>query len=240
MDFTGETTIPAPIQKVWEGINDPEILKQCIDGCEVLDKTSDTEFSGKVKVKVGPVSARFSGDVTLTDVEPPKGCTLNVKGSGGAAGFAKGSARVELTEEGPSATRLTYAAKAEVGGKLASVGARLVRGVADRTAADFFQKFSDIVGEGSAPEEVPATAAEEAAAPVQEPEVPPTPAAPPPAPAVAAAVTPEPPPIKPQVVSASKEEKTRIPLNGQTMTIVLTWGTVVGLAALVFLYSLMR
>ena len=144
MDFTGEYEIPAPRDKVWEALNDAEVLKQCIDGCEELDKESDTEFSAKVTAKVGPVKAKFTGKVSLSDIDPPNGYTISGEGQGGVAGFAKGGATVKLTDGG-SGTVLQYQANAEVGGKLASVGSRLVEGVAKKTADDFFGKFVEIV-----------------------------------------------------------------------------------------------
>ncbi len=162
MDMSGEYKIPAPRQKVWEALNDPEILKQCIDGCQSLEKTSDTEFTAKVAAKVGPVRATFNGKVTLSDIDPPNGYKITGEGQGGVAGFAKGGADVKLTEDG-SDTVLNYTANAEVGGKLASVGSRLVLGVAKKTADDFFSKFSNIVGGGA--EAAPAAAAEAPAAP---------------------------------------------------------------------------
>jgi len=155
MDFSGEYRIPAPRPAVWEALNDPEILKQCIDGCESLDRVSDTELTAKLKAKVGPVSAKFNGTVTLSDMNPPERYVISGQGQGGAAGFVKGSATVTLTEDGADATVLTYASQATVGGKLASVGGRLVKGVASKTADDFFRKFSEQV---SAAQPVPTPA----------------------------------------------------------------------------------
>jgi uncharacterized protein len=149
MDLTGEYRIPAPRAKVWAALNDPEILKQCIDGCEELNKEGDSAFVAKVTAKVGPVKAKFAGKVTLENIDEPNGYTIRGEGQGGVAGFAKGSADVKLTEEG-SDTILTYLARAEVGGKLAAIGNRLVEGVAKKTADDFFGKFSQIVGGASA------------------------------------------------------------------------------------------
>lgn len=145
MDLTGEYKIPAPRAKVWEALNDPAILKQCIDGCEELNKDGDNGFTAKVTAKVGPVKAKFAGKVTLENMDPPNGYTIRGEGQGGVAGFAKGSADVKLREDGAD-TILNYNARAEVGGKLASVGSRLVEGVAKKTADDFFGKFSQIVG----------------------------------------------------------------------------------------------
>ncbi|MDP6428095.1 MAG: carbon monoxide dehydrogenase subunit G [Rhodospirillales bacterium] len=165
MDLTGEYRIPASREKVWDALNDPEVLKQCIDGCEELTKDSDTEFSARVTAKVGPVRAKFTGKVTLSNIDAPNGYTISGEGQGGVAGFAKGGADVTLSGDGAE-TVLNYTAKAEVGGKLASVGSRLVEGVAKKTADDFFGKFSALVGgeeaAPAAPEEpsVAAAAAE--------------------------------------------------------------------------------
>ena len=148
MDFTGEYKVPASRDKVWEALNDVDVLKLCIDGCEELNKDSDTEFSAKVTAKVGPVRAKFTGKVTLSDIDPPNGYTISGEGQGGVAGFAKGGAIVKLVED-DGATILHYEAKAEVGGKLASVGSRLVEGVAKKTADDFFGKFVEIVSDGA-------------------------------------------------------------------------------------------
>lgn len=147
MELTGEQLIPAPRQAVWDAINDPEILRQCITGCESITKTSDTDFEASVQVKVGPVKARFKGKVTLSDLDPPSSCTISGEAQGGvAAGFGKGSAKVQLADADGGATRLTYAVNAQVGGKLAQIGARLIDGVAAKMAEDFFVKFNQIVG----------------------------------------------------------------------------------------------
>ena len=124
MDMSGEYVISAPRKDVWEALNDPEILKQCIPGCESVDKTSDTEFEAKVTAKVGPVRAKFTGKVTLSDINPPNGYTISGEGSGGAAGFAKGGAKVLLSDD-PEGTKLSYSVDATVGGKLAQIGSRL-------------------------------------------------------------------------------------------------------------------
>jgi carbon monoxide dehydrogenase subunit G len=232
MDFTGEYLVPAPINRVWEGINDPEILKQCIDGCEELIKTSDTEFTGKVKVKVGPVSAKFSGTVNMEEMTPPTACTLAVKGQGGMAGFAKGSAKVTLTEEG-AGTKLVYEAKAEVGGKLASVGARLVRGVADKTAADFFAKFSNLVGGSASDSPAEALTADTP----MEPEAAPPPASSPAEP-VAAMVEEPFTPVPVSVVGPS-QARDELPITGSNVVVLGIWGTIVGLVALGVLYSIL-
>src|SRR5499433_4271835 len=121
MEMTGEHRIPAPRQRVWEGLNDPEILKSSIPGCQTIEKVSDTEFTAKVLAQVGPVKANFSGKVTLSDLDPPQSYTIAGEGTGGATGFAKGGAQVRLTEEGAT-TVLRYEVRAQVGGKLAQIG----------------------------------------------------------------------------------------------------------------------
>lgn len=164
MELTGEQLIPAPRQAVWDAINDPEILRQCITGCESVTKTSDTDFEAAVLVKVGPVKARFKGKVTLNDLDPPSSCTISGEAQGGvAAGFGKGSAKVQLADADGGATRLTYAVNAQVGGKLAQIGARLIDGVAAKMAEDFFVKFNQIVG-GSGADTADADAAKDLAA----------------------------------------------------------------------------
>ena len=160
MDLTGNESIPAPRQAVWEALNDPEVLKLCIPGCEEIEKTSDTSFSAKVRAKVGPVSARFVGDVTLSDIDPPNGYTISGQGKGGAAGFAKGGAKVRLEEQAADSTLLHYEVHAQVGGKLAQIGSRLIDGTAKKMAGDFFGRFSEHVGAAAAPEVEVAEAAE--------------------------------------------------------------------------------
>jgi len=160
MDMSGEYLVPASRQKVWEALNDPEILKQCIPGCEEVNRTADNAFDAKVSAKVGPVKAKFTGAVTLSDIDPPNGYTISGEGKGGAAGFAKGGAKVALSDvEG--GTLLKYEVNAQVGGKLAQIGARLIDSTAKKMANDFFKTFSEIVGEGG---EAPAA---EAPAPVK-------------------------------------------------------------------------
>ena len=140
MEMTGEFRIPAPRQRVWEGLNDPEILKSSIPGCQTIEKLSDTEFTAKVLAQVGPVKANFAGKVTLSDLEPPRSYTIAGEGTGGVAGFAKGSAKVDLAEDG-GATVLHYAVQAHVGGKLAQIGSRLIDSVARKMAENFFTRF---------------------------------------------------------------------------------------------------
>ena len=146
MDMNGEYRISAPRSRVWEALNDPEILKQCIPGCEEIEKQSDTEMTAKVVAKVGPVKAKFGGKVTLSDIDAPNGYTITGEGSGGAAGFGKGGAKVNLVEDG-SDTVLSYTAHAQVGGKLAQIGSRLIDGTARKMADDFFAKFTQVVGQ---------------------------------------------------------------------------------------------
>jgi carbon monoxide dehydrogenase subunit G len=140
MDMTGEFRIPVTRQRVWEALNDTDILKQSIPGCETIEKLSDTEFSAKVVARVGPVKANFAGKVTLSDLDPPQGYTISGEGSGGVAGFAKGSAKVHLAEDGGE-TVLSYTVNSHVGGKLAQIGSRLIDATARKMAADFFNRF---------------------------------------------------------------------------------------------------
>jgi carbon monoxide dehydrogenase subunit G len=173
MDMTGEHRIPAARETVWRALNDPEILKQCIPGCETVDKTSDTEFTARVAVAVGPVKAKFTGKVTLADLKPPESYTISGEGQGGVAGFGKGSATVRLDAETPMVTVLHYTAQASVGGKLAQIGTRLVDATARKLADEFFGKFATVVG-GPA-EAAPAAPAPDAApGPAVSAETPPT------------------------------------------------------------------
>jgi carbon monoxide dehydrogenase subunit G len=143
MDLTGEYRIPAPRETVWAALNNPEVLKACIPGCEELTKASDTELVAKVIAKIGPVKATFGGKVTLSDLDPPNGYTITGEGQGGAAGFAKGGAKVRLeAADGGAATVLHYAADAQIGGKLAQIGSRLVEGTAKKLADEFFAAFA--------------------------------------------------------------------------------------------------
>ena len=138
----------APRDRVYEALNDPDVLKECIPGCEELTKTSDEELEAKVTLKVGPVKAKFGGKVTLDKSQAPGHFSLSGEGSGGVAGFAKGGADVDLEEDG-DATVLRYTAKADVGGKIAQLGSRLISSTANRLAGQFFAKFKETVeGEG--------------------------------------------------------------------------------------------
>lgn len=145
MELKDEIIIHAPQDVVYAALNDPDILQACIPGCEELVKTSDTELEAKVVLKIGPVKAKFNGNVTLSPDAPPERFSLTGQGNGGAAGFAKGGAEVVL-EQHPEGTLLKYNATAEIGGKLAQLGSRLIQGTAKKLAAKFFQSFADHVG----------------------------------------------------------------------------------------------
>lgn len=145
MDMTGERRIVAPRQAVWDGLNDPTVLKASIPGCESLEKTSDTQMKAIAAVKLGPISARFNGAVTLSDIDAPNSYTIVGEGQGGVAGFAKGGAKVFLSDDETGATVLKYAVHAQVGGKLAQLGARLIDSTAKQMAEQFFTRFSDVV-----------------------------------------------------------------------------------------------
>ena len=163
MEIKGEYRIAAPRDKVFAALNDPAVLQACIPGCESLEKTSDTEMKAKVRLRIGPVSASFTGKVTLSDIDPPNGYKITGEGQGGAAGFAKGGADVKLADDAGS-TVLTYNVDAQVGGKIAQVGARLIDGTARKLADEFFGKFAAMVGgPPPAPAEAPAPAAPPAA-----------------------------------------------------------------------------
>jgi carbon monoxide dehydrogenase subunit G len=142
MTMTGEYQLAANREKVWAALNDAEVLKRCIPGCEELNKVSDTEFQAVATQKIGPVKARFKGKVNLTDLDPPNGYRIVGEGDGGIAGFAKGGATVALSDK-DGGTLLTYNVEAQIGGKLAQLGQRLVNGAAKKVADDFFQKFAN-------------------------------------------------------------------------------------------------
>ena len=145
MELKGSFDLAAPKQQVWDALNDPEVLKGCIPGCEEIDKTSDTSFSAKVTAKVGPVKAKFTGDVTLSDLDPPNAYKISGEGKGGAAGFAKGGANVSLKDNDSGGTTLEYAVTAQVGGKLAQIGSRLIDSTAKKMAREFFETFGKMV-----------------------------------------------------------------------------------------------
>ena len=161
MELTSSQQLALPQARVWAALNDPEILKACIPGCDSVVKLSDSQYEVSITASVGPVKAKFRGKMELVDVNAPNGYTIKFDGQGGAAGFGKGEARVALTPEG-SGTRLDYTATAQIGGKLAQVGSRLVDGVARKMADEFFTRFASTVDAGApAPEEPAAAAAAE-------------------------------------------------------------------------------
>jgi carbon monoxide dehydrogenase subunit G len=143
MEITQTRRVPAAPDRVWEALNDPEVLKACVPGCEAFERTGENTYRATVAAKVGPVAARFTGKLELADVHPPTGYTLKFEGQGGAAGFANGSARVALAPAEGGQTELTYAVKAQVGGKLAQIGNRLIDGAAAKLADDFFARFAE-------------------------------------------------------------------------------------------------
>ncbi|MBN9061521.1 MAG: carbon monoxide dehydrogenase [Rhizobiales bacterium 65-9] len=148
MTMSGEVVLPADKATVWAKLNDPETLKNSIPGCQSLEKTSDTSFAAVAKIKIGPVSATFRGKVNLEDLDPPNGYRIAGEGEGGVAGFAKGGAVVKLSDD-PAGTKLAYDVEAQIGGKLAQLGARLINGVAKKLADEFFAKFAEAVKAGA-------------------------------------------------------------------------------------------
>lgn len=146
MQMSDSQRIPASTEKVWAALNDPAILKQCIPGCEALDMSSPTEMTATVVFRVGPVKATFGGKVTLSDLDPPNSYRISGEGSGGVAGFAKGGATVRLEAQGPDATVLHYDVDAQIGGKLAQLGSRLIDSTAKKLAGQFFESFGEVAG----------------------------------------------------------------------------------------------
>lgn len=142
MELTSSRTVPASVDTTWSALNDPETLKACIPGCESIERAGENELKATVTARVGPVSARFTGLIRLSDIVPPKSYTIHFEGQGGAAGFASGEARVALAAQ-DGGTRIDYTAKAQVGGKLAQVGSRLIDGAAAKLADDFFARFAE-------------------------------------------------------------------------------------------------
>ena len=145
MEMRDSVTIPTDRATVWKALNDPQVLQQCLPGCEELEKVSDTELRAKVLLKIGPIKARFAGDVTLSDLDPPQSYVLSGEGKGGVAGIAKGTARVALRETPDNQTILDYEARVDVGGKIAQLGARLLDATATKLTRKFFDDFSRIV-----------------------------------------------------------------------------------------------
>jgi len=142
MEMTGEQLVPAPQAETWAALNDPEILKACVPGCESIEKSGDNAYAVQMTARVGPVSAKFKGRMTLSNIKPPQSYSIAFEGQGGVAGFAKGSADVELAAQ-DAGTRLSYKVKANVGGKLAQIGSRLVDAAANKVAGEFFSAFNE-------------------------------------------------------------------------------------------------
>lgn len=141
MEMSGEQLIPAPQQQTWEALNDPEFLKACVPGCESITRVNDNEYQVLMTARVGPVSAKFRGRMSLSDLKPPQSYSLAFEGQGGAAGFAKGAAQVKLSSKNENETLLAYDVKANVGGKLAQIGSRLIDAAARKVADEFFNNF---------------------------------------------------------------------------------------------------
>jgi carbon monoxide dehydrogenase subunit G len=141
----GEERIAAAVEKVWLALNDPAVLKECIPGCQSLEKRSDTDLAATVVLKIGPIKATFAGAVTLKNLNPPLSYTIEGEGKGGVAGFAKGGADVTLAPDGADVTILKYAAKADVGGKIAQLGSRLITSTSKKLAGEFFSTFNEKV-----------------------------------------------------------------------------------------------
>jgi carbon monoxide dehydrogenase subunit G len=145
MQMKDSQSVPASQKKVWAALNDPNVLKQCIPGCQELDMTSPTEMTAKVVIKVGPVKASFGGKVTLSELDPPNGYKISGEGSGGVAGFAKGGAAIRLEAVSDNETILHYEVDSQIGGKLAQLGGRLIDATAKKLAGEFFAKFGAVV-----------------------------------------------------------------------------------------------
>jgi len=165
MEMTSTRVVNAPPDEVWAALNDPAVLKDAIPGCESLDRKTDTEWQVVIAAKVGPVAARFNGKIGLADLAPPTSYTMKFEGQGGAAGFANGEARVSLAPSGADATALTYTAKAQVGGKIAQLGSRLIDGAAAKMADEFFARFAERVAPAAALPTMPGEAAAQPARP---------------------------------------------------------------------------
>lgn len=167
MELQGERLIPASVATTWAALNDPDVLKACIAGCESVERTGDDAFTAVVALKVGPVSARFKGNLQMTNIQAPNGYTINFDGQGGVAGFGKGSADVALTAQGEAQTLLKYHARATVGGKMAQIGSRLIDATAAKITEDFFKAFeAHLQAAAPAPADAPAKAAPPAPAEV--------------------------------------------------------------------------
>jgi carbon monoxide dehydrogenase subunit G len=165
MELQGERLIPATVPDTWAALNDPNVLKACIAGCESVERTGDDAFAAVVALKVGPVSARFKGNLQMTNIQAPNGYTINFDGQGGVAGFGKGSADVALTAEGEGRTLLKYVARATVGGKMAQIGSRLIDATAAKITEDFFKAFEAHLQAAAGPAESAVAPAEGVPAP---------------------------------------------------------------------------
>jgi carbon monoxide dehydrogenase subunit G len=148
MEMTGEQLVPASQQETWNALNDPQVLKACVPGCESIEASGKDEYQVLMVARVGPVSAKFKGKLTLSDIRPPNSYSISFEGQGGPAGFAKGGAKVNLTSENAGQTRLAYSVQANVGGKLAQIGSRLVDAAAKKVADDFFRNFNEKLSAG--------------------------------------------------------------------------------------------
>jgi carbon monoxide dehydrogenase subunit G len=191
MQMTGEQRIAASRQQVWEALNDPDVLRQCIPGCQSLEKEADDRLKATVEIKIGPIGARFNGAVTLSDLDPPNGYTIVGEGQGGTVGFAKGGAKVRLTDMEGGATLLAYDVDAQVGGRLAQLGGPIIDATAKQLAGKFFEQFGQVVG---APTKAAASATASAGATTTGSAGPSAPSyAPPPPPRPAAATSAGPP-----------------------------------------------
>ena len=218
MEMKGEYKIPASREKVWDALNDADVLRECIPGAKSLEKISDTEMKATVEAKVGPVKAAFTGQVTLSNINPPNGYTITGESKGGVAGFAKGGADVSLVEDGPDATVLTYVAKAQVGGKLAQIGGRLVDATAKQMADQFFTAFAEKLGGGSASAAEPAPATAPAAGDIGQE-------------AVAADVEKD-----PEVTAEAIEERLEVAAGRGVLGGPYVWGLLALLAVIVLIY----
>ena len=165
MEMNNTRIVAAPTEEVWRALNDPDVLKDCVPGCESLERVTDTEWRAVVAARVGPVSARFTGKLALADLNPPTSYTLRFEGQGGPAGFVSGDAKVSLAPAETGATALTYMVNAQIGGKLAQIGSRLVDGAAAKLADDFFARFAERVAPTPAPTPVEIVAASAPAQP---------------------------------------------------------------------------
>jgi uncharacterized protein len=224
VDMTGEYRIAAPRQKVWDALNDPEILKQAIPGCETITKHSDTEMSATVRTKVGPVSARFGGKVTISDRDPPNSYKIMGEGTGGPAGFAKGGATVKLTDDGDG-TKLSYVVEANVGGKLAQIGSRLIDATARQMAENFFTKFAQVVVSSLPAAAAPAAPTQVADAAAEAPPV---------------AVTPPPPGNSVEVPPPSRTSPSSAPASEGKRLSPSVWITILAVVVILLLYIFTR